>query len=111
VSLLECFVSGDLIPSVILWKSPTYLFVIDGGHRLSVLKAWVEDDYGDELTSLRFFGDSITENQKKAAKKTRDLINTKIGSYQQFKKKVESGEIDSKISSILSRALPVQWVK
>lgn len=111
VSLLECFVSGDLIPSVILWKSPTYLFVIDGGHRLSVLKAWVEDDYGDELTSLRFFGESITENQKKAAKKTRELINAKIGSYQQFKKKVEGGEIDSKISSILSRALPVQWVK
>lgn len=40
VSLLECFVNGDLIPSVILWKSPTYLFVIDGGHRLSVLRAW-----------------------------------------------------------------------
>lgn len=111
VSLLDCFVSGDLIPSVILWKSPTYLFVIDGGHRLSVLKAWVEDDYGDELISMRYFADAITENQKKAAKKTRELVNNKIGSYQQFKKKVESGEIDAKISSILSRALPVQWVK
>jgi hypothetical protein len=111
VSLLDCFVSGDLIPSVILWKSPTYLFVIDGGHRLSVLKAWVEDDYGDELISMRYFGEAITENQKKAARKTRELVNAKIGSYQQFKKKVESGEIDTKISSILSRALPVQWVK
>jgi len=111
VSLLECFVSGDLIPSVILWKSPTYLFVIDGGHRLSVLKAWVEDDYGDQHTSLKYFGDAITENQKKAAKKTRELINSTIGSYQQFKKKVESNDIDSKVSSILSRALPVQWVK
>src|SRR5580698_3330556 len=40
-SLLECFINGDLIPSVILWKSPTFLFVIDGGHRLSVLKSWV----------------------------------------------------------------------
>jgi hypothetical protein len=111
VSLLECFISGDLIPSVILWKSPTFLFVIDGGHRLSVLKAWVEDDYGDEHTSLKYFGDAISESQKKAAKKTRELINSKIGSYQQFKKKVESGEVNSKISSILSRALPVQWVK
>lgn len=111
LSLLECFVSGDLIPSVILWKSPTFLFVIDGGHRLSVLKAWVEDDYGDELTSIKYFGDAITENQKKAAKKTRELVNAKIGSYQQFKKKVEGGDIDTKVSSILSRALPVQWVK
>lgn len=111
VSLLECFVSGDLIPSVILWKFPTFLFVIDGGHRLSVLKAWVEDDYGDEHASMKYFGDAISESQKKAAKKTRELINSKIGSYQQFKKKVEAGEVDGKISSILSRALPVQWVK
>jgi hypothetical protein len=110
-SLLECFISGDLIPSVILWKSPTFLFVIDGGHRLSVLKAWVEDDYGDGYLSLKYFGDSISEGQKKAAKRTRELINLKIGSYQEFKKKVENNEIDSKISSILSRALPVQWVK
>ena len=111
VSLLECFVSGDLIPSVILWKSPTFLFVIDGGHRLSVLKAWVEDDYGDGYTSSKYFGDSISESQKKSAKKTRDLVNAKIGSYQHFRQKVEEGEIDVKISSILSRALPVQWVK
>lgn len=111
LSLLECFVSGDLIPSVILWKSPTFLFVIDGGHRLSVLKAWVEDDYGDGYTSSKYFGDSISDGQKKAAKRTRDLVNTKIGSYQQFRQKVEDGEIDARISSILSRALPVQWVK
>ncbi|MBS1628577.1 MAG: DUF262 domain-containing protein [Bacteroidetes bacterium] len=111
LSLLECFVSGDLIPSVILWKSPTFLFVIDGGHRLSVLKSWVEDDYGDGFISSKFFGDAISESQKKAAKKARELINIKIGTYQQFKKKVEAGEIDAKISSILSRALPVQWVK
>jgi len=110
-SLLECFVSGDLIPSVILWKSPTFLFVIDGGHRLSVLKSWVEDDYGDGYISLKYFGDAISESQKKAAKKTRELVNTNIGSYQQFKKKVAGGEIDARISSILSRALPVQWVK
>lgn len=69
VSLLECFVSGDLIPSVILWKSPTFLFVIDGGHRLSVLKSWVEDDYGDNLISLKYFGSIISDSQRKAAKK------------------------------------------
>lgn len=110
-SLLKCFVHGDLIPSVILWKSPTYIFVIDGGHRLSVLKSWVEDDYGDQHISSKYFGDAISDSQKKAARKTRELINSEIGSYQQFRKKVESGEIDGKISSILSRALPVQWVK
>ena len=82
VSLLECFISGDLIPSVILWRSPTYLFVIDGGHRLSVLRAWIEDDYGDGTTSKKFFGDEvIPKEQKLAAKKTRELISSGIGSW------------------------------
>ena len=31
VSLLECYVNGDLIPSIILWHSSENLFVIDGG--------------------------------------------------------------------------------
>ena len=61
VSLLDCFVNGDLIPSVILWQSPTHLFVIDGGHRLSVLRAWIEDDYGDGHISQPYFGYSISE--------------------------------------------------
>lgn len=68
-SMLECFINGDLIPSVILWKSPKFLFVIDGGHRLSVLKSWVEDDYGDSIISLKYFGGTISDTQKKAAKK------------------------------------------
>ncbi len=34
--LIESFVNGDLIPAVILWRSPGgYTFVIDGSHRLS----------------------------------------------------------------------------
>ena len=111
LSLLECFVNGDLIPSVILWKSPTFLFVIDGGHRLSILKSWVEDDYGDGPISLKYFGDSISTNQKKAADKVRKLIGDKVGSYQHYKTKIENDEIDEKISSMLTRALPVQWVK
>jgi hypothetical protein len=110
VSMLECFISGDLIPSVILWKSPKFLFVIDGGHRLSVLKSWVEDDYGDNIHSMKYFGDAISESQKKAAKKTRELINAKVGSYQQFKKRTEGDDFDSRTTSFLSRALPVQWV-
>jgi len=71
VSLLECFTNGDLIPSVILWQSPLYLFVIDGGHRLSALKAWIEDDYGDGPLSIKYFGNEISETQKKTSEKTR----------------------------------------
>jgi len=111
VSLLECFINGELIPSVILWQSETFLFVIDGGHRLSVLRAWVEDDYGDGPISLNFFGDAISNNQKKAAAKTRKLVAERIGSWQHFKVKIDTSQIDQKVSSVISRGLPIQWVK
>lgn len=116
VSLLECFISGDLIPSVILWRSPTYLFVIDGGHRLSVLRAWIEDDYGDSTTSKKLFGDdAIPKEQKLAAKKTREMISERIGSWQQFQSLMNSAgpsEDDlKKINTVNTRGLPIQWVQ
>lgn len=115
LSLLESFINGDLVPSVILWKSPTYIFVIDGGHRLSALRAWVEDDYGDGAISYEYFGREISPEQKKIADKTRKLINSSIGSYKQLelqndKENLESSE-RKRISRIISRGLQVQWVK
>src|SRR5947209_5295770 len=40
---IQSYVEGDLIPSIILWRSPRSgnIFVIDGAHRLSALIAWV----------------------------------------------------------------------
>ena len=80
VSLLECYVNGDLIPSVILWRSNSHVFVIDGGHRLSVLRAWVEDDYGDGPISQPYFGYEVSKEQKKVAKRARALIEERVGS-------------------------------
>lgn len=115
VSLLECFVNGDLIPSVILWQSPTYLFVIDGGHRLSVLKAWIEDDYGDGPTSQPFFGYQISAEQKKNAERVRALVNKRIGSWQHYLAKSEDDNLDplerKKLNALITRGLPIQWVK
>ncbi|HLG39201.1 MAG TPA: DUF262 domain-containing protein [Chitinophagaceae bacterium] len=34
--LIQSFISGDLIPAVILWNSSGYNFVIDGAHRLNM---------------------------------------------------------------------------
>jgi transcription termination factor NusB len=115
VSLLECFVNGDLIPSVILWQSPTYLFVIDGGHRLSALKAWIDDDYGDGPTSQPFFGYQISDEQKKNAEKVRALVAKKIGSWQHYLAKAEDENLDTserkKLNALITRGLPIQWVK
>ncbi len=113
--LLECFTSGDLIPSVILWQSPTFIFVIDGGHRLSVLRSWIEDDYGDGPMSQSLFGNEISAGQKKAADKTRLLVKNSIGSWQHFQTKIEDETLGpkerTKVSAIISRGLPIQWVK
>lgn len=115
VSLLECFVNGDLIPSVILWQSPLFLFVIDGGHRLSVLRAWVEDDYGDGPISQTFFGYQISDDQKRTAEKTRALVNKTIGSWKHNQTKSDDNTLDpierQRLNVIASRGLPIQWVK
>lgn len=65
LSFLESFLDDELIPSVILWQGSAHVFVIDGGHRLSALRAWIEDDYGDSAISRKFFGNDITGEQKK----------------------------------------------
>jgi hypothetical protein len=115
VSLLECFVNGDLIPSVIVWRSPTYLFVIDGGHRLSAIRAWVEDDYGDGPVSRAFFGEAISKEQKRTAAKTRALIAEKIGTWQHIQSSLDNQALEEKerrrIYPVVSRAIPVQWVE
>jgi hypothetical protein len=81
---VQSFVEGDLIPSVILWRSPTTgnLFIIDGAHRLSALIAWVNDDYGDKAKSMHFFEGIVPPEQEEAAIKTRNLIKKLVGSYE-----------------------------
>lgn len=118
VSLLECYINGDLIPSVILWMSPSFLFVIDGGHRLSVIRAWMEDDYGDGQISHKLFGHEISSEQKKAAEKTRKLVKERIGAWSYYKSLLNDNDNDDitpeqrkKLSTLTARGLPVQWVK
>ena len=114
-SLLDCFVKNDLIPSVIVWKSPTYLFVIDGGHRLSAIRAWIEDDYGDGPISRAFFGDAISKEQKRAADKTRAMVAERIGTWQHIQSSLDNPHLDEKerrrIFPIVSRGITVQWVE
>ncbi|HBR2092102.1 DUF262 domain-containing protein (plasmid) [Klebsiella pneumoniae] len=112
-SLISSYVSGDLIPSVILWKG-SYIFVIDGGHRLSALRAWVLDDYGDASVSQKFFNYQIPKEQLESARKTRELVEKNVGSWQGLKDKISSPdatpEEKRKISKILTQALTIQWV-
>ncbi len=114
--LIQSFISGDLIPAVILWNSSGYNFVIDGAHRLSAIIAWVSDDYGDGPISKSFFGFNITADQVDVAEKTRKLINRKIGSYKEHiyainnPEKVEKKLLES-AQRLATLTVQLQWVR
>jgi hypothetical protein len=85
VTFLKSYLDLELIPSVILWRSPAYVFVIDGGHRLSALRAWIEDDYGDGAISRKYYGNEISDDQKRIAERVRKSIEKDIGKYSHIK--------------------------
>lgn len=114
--LVEAFVSGDLIPAVICWQSPQNLsFVIDGAHRLSAVKAWVHDDYGDGDKSREFYKNNIPEEQLKAAKRTRAIIEREIGSYKQILAEANNQGNDPEITMFFRNlnafGIQLQWLR
>lgn len=115
LSFLESFLDNELIPSVILWKSDSFVFVIDGGHRLSALRAWIEDDYGDGLISSKYFSGQINSSQKKVAVSTRKLIEEKIGKYSTIKDALINQDAHTadrvrRARNMAMRSLDLQWV-
>lgn len=114
VDLVRAFLDRDLIPAVILWERGDEIFVIDGAHRLSALIAWVRDDYGDGGDSNQFFGAGITDEQRKVAKKTRDLVRKEIGTYAEYSGLVGQTVTDPvrsrRLVSIGKESVIIQWV-
>lgn len=114
--LVLSFIEGELIPSIILWKSiSNHIFVIDGSHRISALAAWINDDYGDGEISREFFDNNIPKEQLKAAEATRNLINSTIGSYSELKSITRKPCVDEvknkRAKNLGSLALQLQWVE
>lgn len=116
-ALVQSFLEGDLIPAIILWRSPKSgsVFVIDGAHRLSALMSWAHDDYGDRLTSRQFFDNVIPEGQRKAAEATRRLIQENVGSFSDLSLALKSPRTVPDDKLLLARNLSVfslnlQWV-
>lgn len=109
---IESFVSGDLIPALILWQSErSGIFVIDGAHRLSALIAWVHDDYGDGSLSLQFF-EKIAPEQKSAADETRKLVASKVGAYNEIKHGANLTPDRARLASNLATlGVTLQWVQ
>lgn len=121
IGFIQSFVEGFFVPSVILWQSTDgYVFVIDGAHRLSALRAWIEDDYGDGGISLAFFGGELPLAQKKIAKKIRERIEEAIGTYKSLKDKLSARNANptiqyddltnKRLKNFSGRELELQWV-
>lgn len=114
--LVESFAKGELIPALILWKSDAYVFVIDGGHRLSALRAWMENDYGAGPISRSFFGPQISRDQIKRADQTRKLVEAKVGRFSDLKSLTDADmandpALSKTYSTVFTRSLHVQWIQ
>ncbi len=115
VTFLKSYLDLELIPSVILWRSPAHVFVIDGGHRLSALRAWIEDDYGDGNISRQYYGHEISDDQKRVAGRVRSMVAAQIGTYNEVKAALfaETGYSElmkARARSMATRQLSLQWV-
>ena len=118
VELVRCFLDGDLIPAVILWRSPDTgnIFVIDGAHRIGAFIAWVHDDYGDGRVSKAFFDQRIPKEQIAVADKTRILMRKLIGSYEDVKNAASASPTSTnsetlrRARNLASFAVSLQWV-
>lgn len=113
---VEAFIEGELIPAVICWQSPSRLsFVIDGAHRISAIIAWLRDDYGDGEASVEFYENNIPVEQRRLAKKTRDMISARIGRYSDIRAAMERPGTNQPLEMkgrLLAQALiPLLWVK
>jgi len=115
--LIRCFLDGDLIPSIILWRSQDTgnIFVIDGAHRLGALIAWVHDDYGDGKISRQFFENRMPAEQLEAADKTRTAVKKAIGTYEEMNQALKNPSnspeaVVRRARNLSAFAVPLQWV-
>lgn len=85
VEFLDTVVYGKVIPSIILWlnKETGLTYVLDGAHRLSVLRAWMLDDWGDKAGD--YYQRRDQEQIKQAACETRTLVEEQMGLFSDFK--------------------------
>ena len=110
---IKSFADGAVIPSIILWRSTNFIFVIDGAHRLSALCAWISNDYGDREISSSFYKGEISIEQRKIAQRTRTLIDKTVGNFETLSSLVgtaSQGAAGERATAVASRPMFVQQV-
>lgn len=84
IEFLDSVVNGRIIPSLILWQSKesNITYILDGAHRLSVIRAWMIDDWGDKAGD--YYERRDKELIQQAANKTRELLRNSIGLFKDY---------------------------
>ena len=72
VSLLESIINEQVIPSIIMWSSPEngFDYVLDGGHRVSVVMAWLNGDWGSQHPPEHYKDEEQERNIKEAGEES-----------------------------------------
>ncbi len=87
-SLLETIVNKQIVPSIIMWQNQDNLldYILDGAHRVSVVMAWFNNDWGESaIRSEDFLGtDEDREKIYKAAQQVRQLVNATVGDIKDY---------------------------
>jgi hypothetical protein len=86
VELLESVIMNQVVPSIIMWRSPDngLRYILDGGHRISVIIAWFHDDWGESQAD-GFEDPQKNESVRKAANEVRILVKSRIGHISDYK--------------------------
>jgi hypothetical protein len=86
VQLLEAVFNEQALPSIVLWRGPDgSRYVVDGGHRISTLIAWVKDDWGDRLPSGAYKDKAQESVSKVAANRVRTLLKERgVGTFNDY---------------------------
>lgn len=96
VALLESIVAGQVVPSIVMWKSPDELnYILDGAHRVSAIIAWLSNDWGDQAGTALLDDDTDAdevedrvraEGYRKAAQEVRRLMKQRVGFLPEFER-------------------------
>lgn len=94
LALLESLTNRQTIPSIILWSSQEgpFIFILDGAHRVSVVLAWLSDDWGDNPSYAELLDPEDLAMRREAAMSVRALVNTKIGPFSAYRAAAEEQE-------------------
>jgi hypothetical protein len=78
---IESVARGDLIPGIIAWRNieAGRIYIIDGAHRLSVVRAWMTDDWGDK--SIAYYNEADRAEIEEAANEARERVAARVGAY------------------------------